>query len=247
MRFTIVMALLAGSTLVSGQVPANPDAKPLPHFEVASVKGFVPEAGWGGRGTPASAEYLNWEMGELLRSAFGVMRYQLKAPEWVYSSNSALGSTRFTIHAKFPPGTPKDRVSLMLRSLLIERFGLKFHREVKELPVFALEVADKGPKLKKSDRDGNARISGQASIDLLSCTLDFFGDTLSQYAERLVIDRTNIEGYYDIKLRWARNESDFGPSLSDALRDQLGLKLVPTKAPIEFIVIDSLNRVPTEN
>jgi uncharacterized protein (TIGR03435 family) len=63
---------------------------------------------------------------------------------------------------------------------------------------------------------------------------------LTRYADRRVLDRTGLEGRYDFELQW----SDV--SIFTALQEQLGLKLEPTKGPVDVVVIDRVER-PTEN
>jgi uncharacterized protein (TIGR03435 family) len=63
---------------------------------------------------------------------------------------------------------------------------------------------------------------------------------LTRYADRRVLDRTGLEGRYDFELQW----SDV--SIFTALQEQLGLKLEPTKGPVDVVVIDHVER-PTEN
>src|SRR5262249_52759642 len=54
------------------------------------------------------------------------------------------------IVARVPAGATKEQVKFMLQNLLAERFKLTLHRETKELPIYALIMAAKGPKLKES-------------------------------------------------------------------------------------------------
>ena len=62
-----------------------------------------------------------------------------------------------------------------------------------------------------------------------------------------VVDRTGLEGLYDIEMTWRKDENSDGPDFTTALQEQLGLKLEPSRAPVETVVVDSAERVPTEN
>jgi uncharacterized protein (TIGR03435 family) len=76
---------------------------------------------------------------------------------------------------------------------------------------------------------------------------------------RTVTDKTGLNGIYDIDVRWTGDEfsqepgtsastpDSSGPSLFSALQEQLGLKLEAQKGPVEFIVVDRAERVPSEN
>lgn len=160
----------------------------------------------------------------------------------------------------------------MLRTLFEDRLQLKFHRETKELPVYALVVSKPG-KLHESEagcQEGKPAAvpcrfmilpghlgSGKASISQLV-------DALSRVTDRLVLDKTNLTGTYDINLDYTPEQGEFhelaagtslppppsidpnGPSLFTALQERLGLKLESQKGPVEMIVIDHIER-PSEN
>lgn len=75
----------------------------------------------------------------------------------------------------------------------------------------------------------------------------------SETGGRPIIDKTGLTGSYDFTLKWTQDqtpdasESQTGdPSLFTALEEQLGLKLVPVKGPVEVVVIDSIQR-PSPN
>jgi uncharacterized protein (TIGR03435 family) len=122
-----------------------------PTFDVASIKAAPPPNGQrmmvgskGGPGTedPSRFSCTNCSVSMLVSQAFNLKRYQLVA-------SNLSESDRFEITATIPPGTTKEQFSQMLQNLLIERFGLKYHREQKEMQVFELVVAKGGHKLKE--------------------------------------------------------------------------------------------------
>ena len=80
----------------------------------------------------------------LLARAYNAKPDQISGPSW-------LGSERYTIEAKLPPGADGDQLRLMLQKLLTERFQISLHREMKETPVYRLKVAKNGPKLKPAE------------------------------------------------------------------------------------------------
>ena len=76
--------------------------------------------------------------------AYDIQDFQLEGPDW-------MANVRFDIAAKYPPvDSTKDQRTLMLQSLLAERFHLVVHRQTKEMPAYALVVAKNGPKLETS-------------------------------------------------------------------------------------------------
>jgi uncharacterized protein (TIGR03435 family) len=156
---------------------------------------------------------------------------------------------------KMNPAQQREQVSLMEQSLLADRFKLKVHFETREMPGFALVIAKGGPKLTPAKDGESTRLSlHQNEMTATAITLDqwihspFLGG-------RVVVDQTGLKGTYNFTLTWSDQpvNSDAGqengtdaPSLFTAVQEQMGLKLVPTKAPVEVIVIDHIER-PSEN
>jgi uncharacterized protein (TIGR03435 family) len=105
---------------------------------VADMMGFD-----GGPGTPdpGRIKYHGVGLKMLLARAYNVKPDRISGPSW-------LGSERYTIEAKLPPGTDTARLRLMLQQLLVERFRISLHREMKDTPVYRLKVARDGPRLK---------------------------------------------------------------------------------------------------
>lgn len=180
-----------------------------------------------------------------------------------------------------PAGTPNPvlwgKTRLMLRTLLAERFQLSVRREVKEMPVYELVVAKGGPKLQKAGQDCETRAAGcggfsgnPTRLSGFSVGMDDLASMLSRYSDRPVLDKTEVQGTFDIKLQWnpfaarpqpaedlprsasaeareGRNpDLDWLPTLFTALEQQLGLRLESRKGPVETYVIDHVER-PSEN
>ncbi|HEX4170157.1 MAG TPA: TIGR03435 family protein [Bryobacteraceae bacterium] len=131
------------------------------------------------------------------------------------------------------------------------------------LPVYALVVGKHGAKFHPTTLPDNQlpfgmRIEPGELIGHKMSMQQLIGALLNSEAGRQVVDQTGLTGRYDLKLTWApekhsanplaeNNEgSNNGPSLFTALEDQLGLKLVPQKAPVEVLVIDHIER-PSPN
>src|SRR5947208_6375248 len=150
----------------------------------------------------------------------------------------------------------------MLRKLLTERFKLTFHRERKELSIYALTIAKNGSRLKESTASADAAPEGPpplvfvlspqgASLPGRHATLAELASVLQRAAlDRPVVDRTGLSARFDFDLEWMPDETQFGgqgpwanqeaakPVLFAALQQQLGLKLEATKGPVEVLVID---------
>ncbi len=142
----------------------------------------------------------------------------------------------------------------MLQDLLTARFGLKFHRESKELPAFALAVAKGGPKFKSVEANGGVSSNSNGGRWRMTAqiTMRRLAEILTEQAGRPILDQTGLPGAYDLALEWSANdnassEKDASPSLFTALQEQLGLKLESVRAPVESIVVDKIDRSPSEN
>jgi uncharacterized protein (TIGR03435 family) len=176
--------------------------------------------------------------------------------------------------ASGPNSTASGRVPAMLRMLIEQRFMLKAHTEQKEMPIYAL-VMERADRLHQSlsecvppgvagalvaaqicgfRRFGPNGMSGQGiTMELLSGVLADLPDV-----RRVVRNRTNLPGRFDIDLAFssmspvadgdptASRAADSGPTVFTALREQLGLRLEPTKGPVDVLVIDHAER-PTED
>jgi uncharacterized protein (TIGR03435 family) len=181
-------------------------------------------------------------------------------------------SERYEILAKAPSDirpTLKEQMA-MLRALLADRFKLTFHREQKEMAVYALTVAKGGSKVKESTVSPDATPEGPPALAFIFtpgvlhlparyASMDEFASLLQRSAlERPVVDRTELTGRYDFDLEFSVDETLFGgalgkapddstkPSLFAALQEQLGLKLEATRGPVSALVIDHAER-PSEN
>ena len=145
----------------------------------------------------------------------------------------------------------------MLQALLEGRFHLKAHHETKELPVYTLIVSKRGPKLADA-RDsslcnGNGCFGVGNGVVLASGgTMDRTAEVLTQLVDRPVLDRTGLAGHYDFQLHFDQSSvkpavaglasaPTDGPSIFGAV-EELGLKLEPTRAQVEMLVIDSVER-----
>lgn len=188
----------------------------------------------------------------------------LGGPDWLRQE-----SERYEIQAKIDPvlyasmgkmTVPEQRrqVEEMEQSLLADRFGLKVHSETRELPVYALVTGKGGTKLRPAKGGSFSKLSSQSSergVELTATAVtlqELVRSPLMKTDRASVVDHTGLTGRYDLSLRWLADdlgppasgqavEGQF-PSLFTALSEQLGLKLIPSKAPVEVIVIDRVQR-----
>ena len=220
----------------------------MPRFEVASIKlntsgGTGSSNDFGG----ANVVFRNYTLGGILQNAFNVDLLGLEAPDWLYRE-------RFDITAKVPDERASfDHRRQMLQALLIDRFGLVFHRESKMRGGYLLVIAKSGPKIQPvSDVGGHVNDNRPGKMQRLRTTMDDFASAISYILRQPVVDETHMEGRYDVVLTYAPERgpdppADDGPSIFSAIQEQLGLKLEPRKLPVNMFVVDHCQKVPTEN
>jgi uncharacterized protein (TIGR03435 family) len=212
-----------------------------------------------------------------------------------------MASTRYDIAAKVPPGATRDDLNLMLRNLLVERLGLVFHHEMRELPIYELVVAKGGIKMHPAEAYRNVPPSSDPALTLTgggaapvylmrdkdgapqlppgrksSNYVPFNGhirvmarmqemadivELMTGEADReIVVDKTGLRGLYDFTLEFSRaagsapvlpgelaGASDPAAGFMEAIVPYLGLQLVPKKAPVQVMVVDSFHKEPSGN
>ena len=149
-----------------------------------------------------------------------------------------------------------DQFQAMIRRVLVERFGLVMHHESREMSVLALRAAKGGVKLAPNTSDPNGLPShdykhnaGQVTGTFRNTSMHDLALMLLGQVDRPVVDQTGLAGRFDFQLRWTRDEAaaaaseaDAPPGLFTAIQEQIGLKLEPTRAPADVLVIDRLER-----
>jgi len=250
---SVAIGLLASSLIypLDSRAQTRDAVVPGPAFEVASVKhrpNFDPQVRSDIRFDPGMLTVSNFRIDGLIINAFGVPTFRISGlPKWA-------NSEFYDVTARANTAADKDQLVRMLQTLLADRFKLKAHWESRELPSYVMTVGKNGAKLQKA-------AEGQQPKPVLLTMGQFSGKRvpierivaiLSSALQRPVIDRTGLTGEFDLDARWPGDPSvlPFTPEYNDALisgiQDQLGLKLESQKAPVEILVIDSIER-PSEN
>jgi uncharacterized protein (TIGR03435 family) len=278
------------STGLSAQTPPT-----KVEFEVASVRPFSITQVDGGSVTlglrmdGAQTRITGLTMRDLLGMAYRVKLYQLNGPEW-------MAMERYDINAKLPAGVSPEKLPEMVQALLNDRFGIRLHRESKEMPVYALVVGKPPLRLKDSVIDPTAppptavQVTGTGSAAGVSVNLGngssytFAGGkfeakkvnaaamaaVLERFTDRPVLDVTELKGTYDFEFKVTPEDTqtlmiraainagvqlppqamrllDNGGNPLEGAAEQLGLKLDSRKMPVEIIVIDQIQKTPTDN
>lgn len=229
----------------SGQLPSHD----RPEFEVASIRQSGADTLGGEGGTrsqiqtaPDGLTLRNIDLDEMIEWAYTVQHNQL-------ANTGSLHNHRYDIRARASGPVSEKALRVMLQNLLATRFNLKLHREKKQTSVNELVVA-KGPKL-PPDKSGElpASYPRETFPRVVDGGFVFTNTSMAEFAQQLtelrgidlpVVDRTGIPGVYDITLKSAAAavRDPNGPSLLTLVREQLGLRLVAAKDPIEVVVID---------
>lgn len=250
---------------------------PVPAFESAMIRpnNGEPMAGFDIVGKPFNAIIwkgnrlmaTNFTLHGLIRVAYGVQDNQIVGgPDWVntegYDLDAKMGKSVLEEMQKNGQRYGVSGRTLMFQKLLSDRFRLSFHRETRELPVYALVVAADGPKIqpaKPGDTypNGLRRPDGSplgANILLAPESGKLVGqgipiaslveDLSESYLHRTVVDKTGLTDKYDFILQWTSEGSQ--AAILAALQEQLGLKLEPQRAPVEVLAIDHAEK-PSEN
>jgi uncharacterized protein (TIGR03435 family) len=255
--------ILLGATLLA-QAPKE--------FEVASLKpnasgfaGFTIVPLPGGK-----LNATNISLKRLIAVAYSMTDFQ------IFGNVPWLESERYDMEARAPGPASLPELRLMLQPMLADRFKLKFHRETREMRIYTLTQVKPGsfgpglveipngecsvettqqPALKNGTpcgvvNMGAGRINGQRGRIAQLC------DRLSTLLSVTVVDKTRLQGNYNIAMTWTPDpESERtltgdrppagdvpGPSVFTAIQEQLGLKLTAGKGPVEVIVIDSVEK-----
>jgi bla regulator protein blaR1 len=249
--------------------PARMAADAKPGIEVATIKPSDP-ARPGKLFTIRGQDVItiNTTLSDLITMAYDLHRQQITGgPAWFESD-------KYDITAKPDvPGQPNvAQLKMLIQKLVADRFQLKFHREKKDLNVYAITVGKTGSKLTKSQSDpnslpglffGRAAPSGM-SFNVRNATLaEVAGVLQGTVLDKPVVDQTGLSEKYDFTLKFtpdpgqmtglggapppaAADNLDAPPDIFAAFQQQLGLKLESTKAPAEVMVIDSVEK-PSAN
>jgi uncharacterized protein (TIGR03435 family) len=229
-------------------------------FDAASIKPSGQKSVRGSEGGPGSKTPGRYTFGlvtimDLVWTGYGVERYQV-------SSKLPLDQDRFDLVATYPPETTREQFRAMVRNLLAERFHLKAHKETRELSALELVVAKGGSKLKESTSDNRPEMVAENSMSngflvvkttAKQAPLTGLVRLLQAGNDTPVVDHTGLTGKYDFTLDYAREMPNAdtanppAPILATAIQQQLGLQLISKKLPFDVVVVDSVDKRPTEN
>lgn len=254
---------LSSAILLSAAVFGQP--QPQPVFEASDVRAAAPTRFSFMRGPFVRGdryELRNASMLDLVSTAYGL------EPDYIWSGPSWLEMDRFDISAKVPANGTKETWKPMLQALLADRFKLVVHNDTRAVPAFAL-TAGKHPALKPAaeGEGGGCEFTQSPRPSADGPSVPAFGYTcrgvtMAGFVEQMrdmfggpeqpVVDRTGLQGRWDFSFHYTPRGLILASAserihFSDAIEKQLGLKLDPIEVPKPVVVVDSVNRKPTEN
>jgi uncharacterized protein (TIGR03435 family) len=255
-------ALMLFAFGIFAQTPApRPD---FDAFEVATIKPVDPGAK-AGRLFRMDGTH-RWVATNYTLKNLIALAYDLN-PRTISGGPGWIDAQQFNIEAVTPGDVRPLRLEQMqmLRALLVERFGLKFHRQQKEFAIYALTLAKGGPKLTPAAKPDDPPqlvgvvYPGKIEVPAKSVTMDDFVAMLQRATlDRPTVNRTGLTGKYDFDLTWAPDETQYGgaiapapddapsPPLFTAVQEQLGLRLEATRGMVSAMVVDGAAR-PSAN
>lgn len=193
----------------------------------------------------------------LIMDAYGIHKVdRIKGlPDWenavTYNIEARMDDSAVQEFQKLSKDEQRAQRQAMLQALLADRFRLKAHFEEKQMPIYEIVVNKSGIKAKPAAPDGHPStpLAGHGVIKE-TMSIDSLASLLSAFTGQTFVDKTGVSGKFDISLTWNPEASsapdDFRQSLPDAMKDQLGLKLVSAKGNVNYLMVDQVEK-PSEN
>jgi uncharacterized protein (TIGR03435 family) len=184
--------------------------------------------------SPTTVTLRNASLSFCIQWAYGVRFYQVSGPDWISRS-------RYDIVAKTDqPSARREEFRKMMQALLADRFQLHVHRAVRAVPIYELAASPK-TKLTRADDDekpGMSVVNGGFVFEHV--TMPDFAERLSDFAavDRPVLDKTGIDGSFDITLTGAAASVRENPDSIFSAVEAAGLRLNARKEPIEILIVD---------
>lgn len=269
--------LYAGVILAATAASAQTLASKLPAFDVVSIRPIEAMQcqrdlnsatciGTAHKACVYTGERVacQFSLQELLEEAFQRKPYEIVGPGW-------LAEGLFVFQATMPSGTSKETARLMLQQALKDRFDLKSHVEQRSIPGYAMVQMKGGARLQPADDTEHQKllaIGGRGGAHLtympghfaaVSITLDSLARNLKSLVglDRPIVNMTGLSGNYKVDLHWHTDEESedtargaargIDPRFQKAVKDQLGLDLEKRNIPAQVLVVDHVNRAPSEN
>jgi len=168
---------------------------------------------------------------------------------WIAGGLSWLETALFDVEAKSPSNMDLKQSEQMIQSLLMDRFRLGYHREMREQAVLDLVVGKNGPKLDPPATDNLSNYGRPGAVVGHNASVEFIASMLTVMLGKTVVNKTGIQGRFSYNLHWTPDDAGGAPdsiSLFAAIQEQVGLKLEASKGEVEVLVVDHVER-PSDN
>jgi uncharacterized protein (TIGR03435 family) len=252
-------------------------AQETPKFEVVSVRPVPPDApvlmrDAGFNPVLPGGQYIDARtpLNFLIGFAYNIKNLSSQLvglPDWAKERSFSVAAKPAEGFPALSPAENREQVRLMMRAMLADRFRLKLHTEIRQEPVFCLEVARGGVKVKQVEApvppekegpvgmalsDSGGRMIGNKS------TMAGLASAMALFLKQPVIDQTGLKGYYDFDVKWSAADLPDGQSVSPGLgaaglgllistvQSQIGLRVSKKTGPVEYWVVDQVEP-PTAN
>jgi len=214
----------------------------------------------------------NFDIRSLITKAYDLPFYRLIAPEWLFdirfdiNANIPAGTTKEQFLAmqqnllatRLGLVVHREKKEMPVYELIVAKGGSKLKEaapagELADTPSFAggIKRDDEGFPILPPGHTMYAIAMDHARLQGVSETMEHFASTLSGQLSAPVTDATGLTGKYDFTFKWLpgnlRPDDDPGLSLESALPQQLGLILRKTRGQVDVVVVDHVDKVPTEN
>jgi uncharacterized protein (TIGR03435 family) len=240
-------------------------------FEVAAVK--INNSGDGSSSSQVNhgrLTFRNSTMAAIVKDAFGIKDYELSAPAWFnvdrYDINAKAPEgtddkdipemVQSLLKERFKMVYHREPKEVAVYHLVVDKGGFKGEVATEDGTAASSSNSGRSGTGTSSAGGAGAGSGGGSAVPLATMsstgTLKNFADFLARNRDvnRPVIDKTGIVGRYKMALRFSpfssQASADAGPSLFKALQDQLGLRLEPAKGSIDVIVIDKMEKMPSQ-
>lgn len=215
-------------------------------FEVASVRLHEVQGSPLTYESDTRVEYRRVALFTLILKAYDVRYIQAHVPDWIRTR-------RYDILATLPEGSKQTDIPAMLRRLFKDHFDLTVREEIRDSPVYAIVIGRDGHKMRTCAECPPAKSSSRSdiSISIQTTSVADLARRLLDGSDRLVVDRTNLSGNFEIRVDGAQLASDPAktvgvPSMASEL-EKLGLRLESMRAPVMHVIVDSGNPIPKVN
>ena len=243
--------------------PSGPNEHHSPGYPLGPDE-FFRDPGGGFEGAFALETYIKFAY-KVEPTGAEMRAFEGSLPDWAKTE-------RYTILARAPLGATKDQYRLMMQDLLAERFGLRLHIEQRDEPVFLMTLekpGHPGPKLTPHDQGvpcdvvsppvdlfprvchgmiGRAK-DGMTEFAARAASLNMLGESLGRLGggiDRTLVDETGLTGLWDFSVTLGRphaeGEPPNGPTVLEAIHDQLGLKLKSSRRVQPVLIVDHIER-----